>query len=154
MEDIHTLDDNFTPELSLTSQIRSNLKEAAKWSKFLAIVTFVYVGIMALGMFAIVFGMTAFASEFGVPASLFGAYAFFMLLMIVFVTIPTLFLYRFASHMQTALQREDQSRLFESFSNLKSYYKFWGILVAIFIGFYALVLVGAFLLGGLGALFG
>jgi hypothetical protein len=154
MEDIQTLDDNFIPELTLTSQIRGNLKEAAKWSKFLAIVIFVNIGLMALGVFTMLFGVGFFASDIGMAAGFFSAYAFFMFLMIVFVTIPTLFLYRFANNMQVALQREDQNRLFESFANLKSYCKFWGVLTAIFLGFYALLFVGTLLFGGFGALFG
>ncbi|MEM9819850.1 MAG: hypothetical protein AAF985_02210 [Bacteroidota bacterium] len=154
MEDIQTLDDNFAPELTLSAQIRDCLKEAAKWSKFLAIVLFVYVGFLVLALLGLLFGIGALVGELGMGAGFMGIFAFLLLLFIVLITVPTLFLYRFATRMQGALRRDDQNQLFDSFSNLKSYYKFWGILVAVFLGIYALFIVANILLGGLGAVVG
>jgi len=70
-------------------------------------------------------------------------YIFFALLYFM----PTLYLYRFATKMQLALNREDQFILSSSFEKLKSCFKFMGIMTAIILGFYALILFGAIVAG-------
>jgi len=51
--------------------------------------------------------------------------------------------------MKMALANNDQGFLSYSFENLKSCYKFMGIMMAIIMGFYALGILFAILAGGL-----
>ncbi|MEZ5043777.1 MAG: DUF5362 family protein [Saprospiraceae bacterium] len=71
---------------------------------------------------------------------------YFLLIALVYL-FPVLYLYRFSTKMQTALRSDNEAELTASFSNLKSLYKFMGILTAIFIGLYALIFVFAGLAG-------
>jgi len=54
-----------------------------------------------------------------------------------------LYHYRFSVKTQQALRANDEPLLTEAFSNLKSYYKFYGIFTAIVLGFYVLIFVFA-----------
>ena len=65
------------------------------------------------------------------------------LIMLGIMFFPILYLYRFASKMQIALNTDDQMVLAESFENIKSHYKFYGIFMAIMIGFYLLIFLFA-----------
>ena len=150
------IDSNVGGDLSLTvtSEIRSYLKEAAKWAYFLSIVGFVMLAFIVVGG---IFSATILGSSMsqlsagmpgGGPAIMSGG-----LMMVVYIAIaalyffPTLYLYRYAKKMKVALANDDQLFLAESFKNLKSMFKFMGILMAIVLGFYALVIILALLFG-------
>jgi len=137
-------------ELTLSSQARGFLMEAAKWARILAILGFVMVGIMVVFS---VFAGTMFSSFSNVTDSPIPAFpgAMFSLLYIAFAALyffPILYLYRFAKGTREALKREDEPSLIYAFQNLKSHYKFIGILAVITVGFYALALIFG-VIGGL-----
>jgi len=123
-----TLDNDFTTntELIIDPETRAFLKETSKWAKFLAIVGFIFAGFMVLiGLF---FGTIFFA---------------------ILYIMPMLYMYRFATKIQTALAREDQFELTSAFENLKSLYKFAGIVTIIMLGFYALTFLGSMIFGAM-----
>jgi amino acid transporter len=55
---------------------------------------------------------------------------------------PCLYLFRFATNMQHALNNNEQDKLITSFQNLKSHYRFIGILIIIMLAFYAIAIIG------------
>lgn len=136
-------------DLHVDHQSSAYLKETAKWGKFLAIVGFI--GCALVVLFGILAGtMLASVSNSygGAYASGFGAgMAIVYILIAVLYFFPCLYLYRFSSRMQVALQNNDQQSMASAFMNLKSCYKFLGILTIIILAFWAL---GIFLamLGG------
>jgi len=137
-------------EMGLSTRTRGFLLEAAKWARILAILGFVMVGIMVL--FAL-FAGTMFSTLSNVTDSPMPAFpgAMFSLIYIAVAALyffPILYLYRFAKGIREAFKREDKPSLVYAFQNLKSHYKFIGILAMITIGFYALALIFA-LVGGL-----
>ena len=71
--------------------------------------------------------------------------AFFYLILAVAYFFTCLFLYRFASKMKTALSGNAQDQLNFSFQNLKSLFKYFGIITIIALAMYGLVLVLAVL---------
>ena len=161
MESNQPLDSNFKEGLHLSGQSLGYLKETAKWGKFLAIVGFVMLGLVMLIflLLAIFVGSTGLAALDGPESAVFGAMGaatimFYVFLFIIFYFIPSLFLYRFATNMQIALRNEDSDTLQTSLSNMKSLFKFFGVLTAIFLGLYALIFVFSIFFGGLAAVFG
>jgi hypothetical protein len=60
---------------------------------------------------------------------------------------PTLYLFSFASKMQVALRNNDQISLNNSFKNLKSCLKFFGVLLVITLCIYAIALIFAVIAG-------
>ncbi len=55
---------------------------------------------------------------------------------------PCLYLFRFSTRMQTSIRSNDQRLLNSSFSNLKSCFKFMGILTIVVLACYFLALIG------------
>ena len=139
-------------ELQIDHQGSSYLREVAKWSKFLAICGFVLTGLILLVMaFAGSAMTTAFSSTYGSAGAASGVFGMVILVIVLLVYFfPCLYLYRFATKMQVALRNNDQETLNTSFSNLKSCFKFVGILMIILLSFYALIfLIGLLSLGRL-----
>lgn len=128
---------------------RAHLSEAAKWAKFLAIVGFVVCGLIVIaGIFAGSFlsmmsgvysdeyrGSTALTSGMGAFMAIFYAG------MAILFFFPYLFLFRFANHMKSALNTNDQHTLNSSFQNLKIMFRYVGILTIVLLSFYALAIL-------------
>lgn len=156
METSYPLDDNFTTDgVKITEEIKSYLYETAKWGKFLSIVGFVLLGFMILGVLSfLAIGASALSglgefAEMGVAGM-----GFMMIIYGLFIALyffPTLYLYRFSTKMKMALDANDQQLISESFMNMKSVFKFWGIFVAIIIGIYAFIFIVGIVSGGIGA---
>ena len=142
------IQDNSVVALNIGVDARSYLTETAKWGKFLAIIGFIGCGLMVvLGLFAgtIFASLSSFGgrqyagSEYTAGIGIMLTVLYICLALLYFF--PCLFLYRYASFMQGALRRDDVSALNTSFRNLKSLFKFMGILMIIALAFYALALV-------------
>ena len=73
----------------------------------------------------------------------------FYMLMALIMANPILYLYRIASNMQLALRNHNNIALTDAFQNLKSHYKFYGIMMIVMVGFYALIFLIAIIGGGL-----
>ncbi len=109
------------------------LNETAKWGKFLAVLGFVVCALLiVLGLF-----MTGFMANLpgyeGIEGVgyLSGMLTFIYLLIAVLYFFPCLYLYRFSSAMLIALRAGEAAQLQTSFKNLKSCFRYVGILVII-----------------------
>lgn len=152
MENTILDNDNFDyGDMTITPEIKSFLKETAKWSKFLSIVGFVMIGlflIMAIVMSVFMGSMP----ETGAMGAVGGGFIVVIYALVGLIYLfPLLYLYRFATNMKMALNNDDQSSLSTSFENLKSCYKFMGIFTAVIVGFYVVSIVFTLLLGGAAA---
>lgn len=125
------------------------LRETRKWAKFLAILLFIGAGLMVLvGIFGISMGsMMSNNAGMGMNPFFTGGPIFMVLFiaMSLLYLIPAYYLMQFSNYMKRALQSQDNRTLELAFKNLKSHYKFIGILAIIMIGVY---LIG-FLVAGI-----
>lgn len=139
------IDDSF--EMTLNDQMRSYIQEIAKWSYFLSIVGFIFIGLMVLGgLFAgLMFGNMTNELGMGMGG---GFLSLFYLVGALLYFFPIFYLFRFSSKAKVALRSGSDMELTDAFENLKSHYKFLGILTIVILVLYVLV----FLFGGLGAL--
>lgn len=128
------------------------LKETAKWTRFLSIVGFVFIGFMVLASFTIgsIFSAMPTGDIMPFPPIIFTV---MYLLIAALYFFPILYLYRFSTSMLKAVDFQNQTDLEQAFSNLKSHYKFMGILTIIILGFYALMFLFG-ILGGAAAMLG
>ena len=134
--------------LSIDSNSKLHLAEAARWGRFLAIIGFILCGlIVLLGLFAgTMFATLAGAystneygpSGAGMMAGMGGIFSVLFIVMALIYFFPCLFLFRFASNMKTALLTNEQDKLNASFQNLKACLRFVGILTIIILCFYIL----------------
>ena len=117
------------------------LDETRRWAYFLGIVGFVLSGLIALmGLFSGTFmqmmsggQMPSMRSGMGV---VFGIVYFLLGLLYFF---PSLYLFNYGKKLKAGLENRDDNALLAAFSNEKSFFKFCGILMAVFIGIYALM---------------
>ena len=121
------------------------LGEAARWTRFLSILGFILCGLTALGALFLGSYMSGMMSTLYGTTGIFGG-AFFTvvyLLVALLLFFPTLYLFNFSSKIRKALAGNDQVLLTESFKNLKSFFKFHGVMAIIVISLYALVIIAA-----------
>ena len=146
--------------LSIDPLTKSHLHETAKWARFLSIVGMVLLVLMII--FGLFFStmMAASSNPFEEPveggSGLMSGFGIGMAILYIVLAIiwffPLLFLLRFANGIRAALHGNDQNALNVSFQNLKSCFRYVGIITIILLAIYALVFVLA-LLGGAAALF-
>ncbi|HTQ65726.1 MAG TPA: DUF5362 family protein [Puia sp.] len=131
-------------ELHIDNQSSGYLAEAARWAKFLAILGFIFCGLIVLvAVFAGSYIASSF-NRFGTEGLTLvsGAFVSFLYILIALLYFfPCLFLFRFASKMQVALRTNDQELLNTSFRNLRGFYRFLGILTIVVLSIYVLALI-------------
>lgn len=140
------IDDSFG--LSLNDQMRSYIQEIARWANFLAIVGFIGLGFMVLGgLFASVM-LTSMGSELGGLGISGGLISLIYIVVALVAFIPLRYLFVYANKAKSALRSGSDAELTEAFMNLKSYFKFVGIMTIVAIGLYAVLLLFGTLIGG------
>ena len=151
MENNSPLDDQLAEDLHISGRAESFLKETAKWARFLSILGFIGIGFLVL----VALFIGAFMNVMGGDQLPFPSFVltFVYLLIAALYFFPVLYLFRFATYTQRALRTADQSTLDDAFSNMKSHYKFIGILAVVVLAFYVLGLVVT-LIGGAGMFMG
>ncbi len=122
-------------ELKVTESIRRDLTTAAKWGKFLAIMGFVSVGFIflaALGMF-----ITAVTIPFATGQIMLMGLVY-IVIAVIFI-FPTLYLLRFSNSTQSAMRADRQIDFEIGIENLRSLFKFMGIYAIVMVGIYVLM---------------
>jgi heme/copper-type cytochrome/quinol oxidase subunit 2 len=132
-------------DLHLDQSSIDYLNETARWSRLLSIIGFIYCGFMVIiGLF---FGsmmsrlMSGMGGETAMPAMSGVFFSFFFILMSLILFFPSYYLFNFSSKMRRAIRNNEQDSLTDSLKNLKSFFKFYGIVVIIVLSFYALVII-------------
>jgi hypothetical protein len=119
--------------LKLTENSLIFMTEIVKWAKFLAICSFVGLGIMALfGAGMIILQFQGLGNKIQVVLM-----GIFYILMAALYLFPTLYLYRFATACGEAIKKLNEDIFEEGIENLKSLFRFTGILTIIILSLYA-----------------
>lgn len=138
-------------DLQVTPLSQNFLNEAAKWGKFLSVVGFIFCIFLAIAAFFMPAVYSRFSALSQLPASATGiaatAITVVYLIFAVLLFFPCLYLNKFSNKMKVALTAVSQENFEDSFKNLKSLLKFYGIFTIIILSFYIL----AFVIGMLGA---
>lgn len=136
-------------KLEVTDIIKSALLETAKWTKFLAILGFVGIGLMIVAAFfmGVVMSSVNSFNDYGTSTNAFdfigtGVISIIYIVMAVLYFFPVKYLFDFSNKVKTALQIQDQLLFNEAFTKLKSHYKFIGILTIVMIALYILIILG------------
>jgi hypothetical protein len=122
------LDDNFNNE-DLDLETRTAFLEAAKWSKGLIIIIGVIFGLSVLLLFAAIVFSNA------------GQDSILVLILALFWAIPFYYLYQFTTKTKKAIETLDDVLFTFALQNLKSFFKFWGILSLLIIAYYAFAIL-------------
>jgi hypothetical protein len=138
--------------LTIDPQSKRFLSETAKWGRFLSILGFIFCVLIAcVGVF-MALKMSEMSGAFremsgGMMANMGPAIAIIYVLFAAIYFFPCLYLYRFSNQMIVALNADDQATMTSAFENLKSVFKFFGILTIIILSFYILLFLIAMLAG-------
>jgi len=140
------MENNEQTALQFDDVNRYHLMQTAKWAKFLSIVGFITSGLLiVLGLFigTILSSMSAAGSGYGTRPSIIGsgAISFIYMLIAILYFFPCLYLFRFSAKMIRALLTNEQEILNESFEQLKSCFRYVGILTIITFSIYAMFIV-------------
>ncbi len=144
-QDLNPINPEASDQLVLDDLGRNYLYQGAKWARFLAIIGFIGIGLVVLMglMMGTVFGAMNDTYGMSGASALAGPFATILYLIIgALYFVPTLYLFRFAKYSMEAIERKDQMSLNEGLKNQTSLFKFMGILTIIFLGLYALVILG------------
>ena len=128
-------------DLQLSPQGLSYLTESAKWGKFLAIIGFIFCGFIAILAFILPAVIAQFPVYKNFSSSMQTSLTILYLAGAVLLFFPCFYLYRFSLKIQSAIKSVNQEVFDESLMNLKSMFKFYGILTIILLSIYALIFV-------------
>lgn len=129
------------PQLVVNTATWSTLLDMSRWTKFLAILGFIFLSLMLIGGALLGFGI-AFGGYAGNPVlASFGAIGYFMLYLLIAAIdfYPVYALLKYSTNMRAALHNNNQEQFDMALRYLRNMYKYLGVLVIIVIGLYALM---------------
>lgn len=136
------METNNLRSLRLTENSLTFMAEVVKWAKFIAICSFVGLGIMVLMAVGVI--LLQFQGQVnGIQAIVMGI---FYILMAALYFFPAFYLYRFATASAVAIENLDEDNMEEGLENLKSLFRFTGILMIVVLSLYAVVLMSMFVM--------
>ncbi|MCX2575442.1 hypothetical protein [Pedobacter sandarakinus] len=136
-------------KLVVTEEMRSYIYDITKWAKFLAVVGFVFAALLVLISFSIpslIANNPAVSKQFGALGQ--GGSSIITVIYLVlalFYFYPSMLLIKIAAKGKQGVLFGDQESLNTAVQNVKSLFKFWGIVtITIIVAYFLLVLlVGA-----------
>lgn len=131
--------------LKLTENSLVFMRETVKWAKFLAICSFVGLGLMVLVgvVFLFLSVSVKVPSETQISTSILGI---LYILIAALYFFPAIYLFRFATASAEAINTLNDDTLEEGLENLKSLFRFTGILMIIVLSLYAVGFILAIVL--------
>ncbi len=135
-------------KLSLNDLAVSALRESAKWCMFLAIIGFIFIGLMVVAGAFMAVAMSAIPDNtygggmgmnpfMAIKSYLGGLY----ILMALVYFFPVYYLFNYAKGMKEALQSGNNDVLTTALVNLKSHHKFLGIFTIVMISVYVIGII-------------
>ena len=139
-------------QLVVNSKSKSFLREISKWTFFFSILGFISI---ALTLIAAILIATLYAPMLNMVSQQQGLPAIGLPLAITYVVtallyfMPVWYLFKFSRKMKSALATKNDDVLADAFENLKSHFKFLGVLTIILISLYVLLIVFSIVAGSL-----
>ena len=132
-------------QLTLTSASKRFLRETAKWTFFLSILGFLFIGLLLLfAIFATtIFGFVQKTQPQAMPANLGMIMAIVYVILAIIYFFPVYYLLQFSNKMKKALDTKNDETLAKAFEMLKSHYKFIGVFTIISFSLYVLFIIVA-----------
>ncbi|MBS1740662.1 MAG: hypothetical protein JST88_08985 [Bacteroidetes bacterium] len=134
---------NEEANLKIDQTVKAELLETARWTKFIAIIGFVFLGLLILGAIFVAAGISIVSEA----ASLGNSYGIAIILLYLMIAVlyffPIRYLYRFSVLINPAIIYNRQEDFNRAMSYQRRMFKFIGILCIIVIGLYALIFVSA-----------
>jgi heme/copper-type cytochrome/quinol oxidase subunit 2 len=130
-------------KIEIGSEALNHLNSAWKWTMFLSILGFIFLGLLIVAGVVTSTFLSAFKTQeanLGIPESL------MIIILIVIAAIyffPVFFLFRFSRNTRDAIQTLDRRKLEKAFRNLRIYFTYIGIMVIVVLSIYLVTLLAA-----------
>jgi len=144
---------NIEQKIHVSDKSAKFLNVARRWAMFIAIIGFVFSGLMVIFALFIIL-LSGFLSRYSgfpghMPSGLFGL---LYIAIGALYFIQSLFLYKFSNSTKSALINYSSSDMEEAFKNLNNYFTFYGIMFIIGFAIFVLVIIAAVIMAIFGAL--
>ena len=129
----------------LDERSKAYLLETTRWTKFLAIMGFIFIGLMIIIALIFLVAGSALSAYAGGGLALLGATggSIFMLIMIGLYVYPVYALWKFSTNMKSGINTANQEQIVEGFRYQKNMYRYMGILMIIVLAFYLLSIIAS-----------
>ncbi|WP_420577528.1 DUF5362 family protein [Ekhidna sp.] len=127
--------------LVLTESDKTNLLEAVKWGKFLAIIGLIMSGMVVLFGLIMIGGAGGAFDE--VYPGIGGGVGFIYILFSLLYIFPSLYLLRFSTQLKRGINSSDQESCSDAYNNLRRLFLFMGVLTIVVLALYALIILFA-----------
>jgi ABC-type multidrug transport system fused ATPase/permease subunit len=147
------IENTASTNLELNDASKDYILEIAKWSRLLSIVGFVGLGIMALSMIMMAFSTmvaAAFTQSMGYQMGIVPVIILYSSMIILYF-FPIYYLFKSSQKLKAGISNSNSEEITEGFENLKSHYRFIGIITLIILSIYALIFLSAILIGAFGS---
>lgn len=130
-------------KIEIGPEILNNLNSTRKWTTFLSILGFIFLGLLIVAGLTTSLFLTTFRTQeanLGIPESV------VIIVLIVIGAIyflPVFFLFRFSRNTRDGIQNLDRHKLEKGFNNLRLYFTYTGIMVIVVLTIYVVGLVAA-----------
>jgi len=133
--------DIFTLELDETT--KATFKEMIRWTKFLAIVGFIALGLIVAAGFFLAMTMSTLNTVYSSQLGSLGGTAVIMIYVLIagIYFYPTYALYKYSTGMKNALAHNDKTKFNAALIHLKNVFKYMGVLMIIGLCIYGLVII-------------
>jgi magnesium-transporting ATPase (P-type) len=126
--------------MELGPEALRNLNATRKWTMFLSVLGFIFLGLLIVAGIATNTFLSLFKTEevnLGIPES-------FLLIMFIVISViyffPVFYLFRFSRSARDAVQNRDIIKMEKAFKNLRIYFTYIGVMAIIVISIYLLAL--------------
>lgn len=124
----------------------AHLFETRKWTMFLSILGFVFIGLMILLSLAML--------SIGSKGPINGMFLFIMMLLMTGIYFfPIYYLFKFSALSKVALANSDSKMMSNALLYLKKHYRFMGIIAIVIVAIYALIFLFAAIAGSMSSIF-
>ncbi len=134
--------------LGVDEEARAHLLETARWTKFIAIIGFIILGLLILVGILMGLGLSV-ASQMYDTANFGSAFGTAMMVMYLVLSLlyffPILYLYKFSVLIKPAIHTGNKQQFNLALSYQKRMYKFIGIMLLVVFGLYAVMIIAAIL---------
>jgi hypothetical protein len=130
-------------KIEIGSEILNNLNSTRKWTTFLSVLGFIFLGLLIVAGLTTSLFLTTFKTQeanLGIPEST---------MIIIFVVVgaiyffPVFFLFRFSRKIRDAIQNLDSQKLLKGLNNLRLYFTYIGVMVIVVLSIYVVALIAA-----------
>ncbi|MDI9320741.1 MAG: DUF5362 family protein [Phycisphaerales bacterium] len=126
---------------SLSDTAKAHLLETTRWTKFLAILSFIFIVLMLIGFIFMISAssmMPAANPRVGVAPWMI---TFVWLLLGLIYWYPSVMLYKFSNTMKDGLNTANNELVENAFRHQKNFWKFMGICTIVFIALYVVLII-------------